>query len=57
MRKYQWDTNEYLCEKRNEKNEFVKYKARLVVHGFTQRPKINYGERTLVWLMQLHSVI
>ena len=30
--------------KRNEKNEVVRYKARLVAQGFTQRPKINYEE-------------
>ena len=30
--------------KRNEKNEVVRYKARLVAQGFTQRPEIDYEE-------------
>jgi hypothetical protein len=30
--------------KRNENNEVVRYKARLVAQGFTQRPIINFNE-------------
>ncbi|GKB23158.1 retrovirus-related pol polyprotein from transposon TNT 1-94 [Tanacetum coccineum] len=30
--------------KRNEKNELVRYKARLVAQGFSQRPRIDYEE-------------
>jgi hypothetical protein len=28
----------------NENNEVVRYKARLVAQGFTQRPDINFNE-------------
>jgi len=30
--------------KRNEKNEIVKYKVRLMAQGFSQRPGIDYDE-------------
>ena len=33
-----------MCEERNEKNEFVRYKAWLVAQGFTQKPDIDYEE-------------
>ena len=33
-----------LCTKRNERNEIVRYKARLVAQGFSQRPGVNYEE-------------
>jgi hypothetical protein len=31
-------------QKRNGNNELVRYKARLVVQGFTQRPGVNFNE-------------
>ena len=31
-------------QKRNEKNEIMRYKAKLVVQGFSKRPDINYDE-------------
>jgi hypothetical protein len=31
-------------QKRNENNEVVRYKARLVAQGFMQRPDINFNE-------------
>jgi hypothetical protein len=31
-------------QKRNENNKVVRYKARLVAQGFTQRPDINFNE-------------
>jgi hypothetical protein len=30
--------------KRNENNEVVRYKERLVAQGFTQRPGVNFNE-------------
>jgi hypothetical protein len=30
--------------KRNENNEVVRYKARLVAQGFTQRPRVDFNE-------------
>ena len=37
---YKW----VFVRKRNEKNEIVRYKARLVTQGFSQRPEIDYEE-------------
>ena len=37
---YKW----VFVRKRNEKNEIVRYKARLVAQGFSQRPGIDYDE-------------
>jgi hypothetical protein len=31
-------------QKRNENNDVVRYKARLVAQGFTQRPDINFNK-------------
>jgi hypothetical protein len=31
-------------QKRNKNNEVVRYKARLVVHSFTQRPRVDFNE-------------
>jgi hypothetical protein len=31
-------------QKRNENNEVVRYKVRLVAHGFTQRPGVYFNE-------------
>ena len=37
---YRW----VFVRKRNEKNEIVRYKARLMAQGFSQRPGIDYEE-------------
>ena len=37
---YKW----VFVRKRNEKNEIIRYKARLVAQGFSQRPRIDYDE-------------
>jgi hypothetical protein len=37
---YKW----VFIRKRNEKNEVVRYKARLVAQGFSQRPGIDFDE-------------
>ena len=37
---YKW----VFVRKRNEQNEVVRYKARLVAQGFTQKPGIDYNE-------------
>ena len=37
---YKW----VFVRKRNEKNEIVRYKARLVAQGFSQRPGLDYNE-------------
>ena len=36
--------NGSLYEKRNERNEIVRYKARLVAQGFSQQPDVDYEE-------------
>ena len=33
-----------LCEKMNENDEIIRYKARLVAQGISQRPNIDYEE-------------
>ena len=38
--RYRW----VFVRKRNENNEIVQYKARLVAQGFSQRPDIDYEE-------------
>ena len=37
---YKW----IFVRKRNEKNEIMRYKARLVAQGFSQRPGVDYEE-------------
>ena len=37
---YKW----VFVRKRNEKNEIMRYKARLVAQGFSQRPGVDYEE-------------
>jgi hypothetical protein len=37
---YKW----VFVRKRNEKNEIIRYKVRLVAQGFSQRPGIDYEE-------------
>ena len=37
---YKW----VFIQKRNERNEIVRYKARLVAQGFSQRPGVDYEE-------------
>jgi hypothetical protein len=34
----------WVIQKRNENNEVVRYKARLVTQGFAQRPSIDFNE-------------
>ena len=38
--RYKW----VFVRKRNENNEIIRYKARLVAQGFSQRPGIDYEE-------------
>ena len=38
------DYRRVFVRKRNEKNEVVRYKVRLVAQGFSQRPDIDYEE-------------
>ena len=40
---YKW----VFVRKRNERNEIVRYKARLVAQGFSQRPVVDYEETYL----------
>ena len=46
------DLNGYLLENVMKKNEIVRYKARLVPQGFSQRPEIDY-EKTYSSVMDI----
>ncbi|XP_070040594.1 uncharacterized mitochondrial protein AtMg00820-like [Nicotiana tomentosiformis] len=52
---YKW----VFVRKRNEKNEVQRYKARLVVQGFLQRPGVDYEETysPVMDAITFHSVI
>ena len=50
---YRW----VFVRKRNENNEIVRYKARLVAQGFSQRPEIDYEETYSPVMDQSHSDI
>ena len=41
---YKW----VFVRKRNEINEIMRYKVRLMAQGFSQRPGINYEEHMLL---------
>ena len=43
---YKW----IFVRKRNEKNEIVRYKTRLVTQGFSQRPEIDYEETLFLFV-------
>ena len=48
---YKW----VFVRKCNEINEIMRYKARLMAQGFSQRSGINYEEHIFLLWMQLHS--
>ena len=51
--RYKW----VFVQKRNENNEIIRYKARLVAQGFSQRPGIDYEETYSPDVITFHFLI